>query len=312
MKRAMKILGIIVLTVIVLTASLLLKLKKEANKPMVEDHYWEKVQTGSEIEAKYMGLGEYAVKSVKYDVTDERWSHVTIWYPAELESSAKAYPLVVMANGTGVQNDRYEPVFAHLSSWGFVVVGNDDLSSGLGDSTAKSLDFVLELNGNADSIFFQKIDTGSIGVAGHSQGGVAAIHALYAFENSVLYRAAYTASAATETMIQSWNLTDFAYDIAEVTVPILMVAGTGDVDSKTISPLADMKRSFDRLRVPAVMARRKNTDHGEMLYAANGYMVAWFRYTLMEDAYAGKAFIGDNAEILHNESWQDRQSKLFE
>lgn len=44
-------------------------------------------------------------------------------------------------------------------------------------------------------------------------------------------------------------------------------------------------------------------------YVPNGYMVAWFRYHLMNDEYAGKAFSGENAEILNNENWQDGQSK---
>ena len=39
----------------------------------------------------------------------------------------KKYPLVIMANGTGVEYFKYEATFKHLSSWGFIVAGNDDL-----------------------------------------------------------------------------------------------------------------------------------------------------------------------------------------
>lgn len=221
-----------------------------------------------------MCLGDFAVRTIKFDVEGERWTDYTVWYPEKMESSNKTFPLIVMANGTGVQNFKYEPVFEHLSSWGFIVIGNNDPSSGLGDSSSKSLDHILKLNSSPDSIFYNKIDINSIGIAGHSQGGVAAIHALYAFDNSKLYKAAYTASAATENMIKAWKLTGFEYDISRVSVPILMVAGTGNADGKTISPLEDMKRNFDKIKASAIIARRKKADHADMLYAPNGYMVA--------------------------------------
>lgn len=305
----MKILGIILLIIIVLFILLFIKLKIESNKPMVEDNYWDRVQTSEEIETKYMSLGNYTVKSIKYDVTEERWTNYTIWYPEEMENSNKTYPLIVMANGTGVQNFKYKPVFKHLASWGFIVIGNDDLSSGLGDSTSKSLDYILELNKDENNIFYNKINIDNIGVAGHSQGGVATIHAIYNFDNSNLYKSAYTASATTESMISSWKLEVFEYDIERISIPILMVAGTGKTDSETISPLADMQYNLSKSNAPTIIARRNNADHGEMLYVANGYMIAWFRYTLMNDTEASKAFIGENAEIYHNVNWQDFQSK---
>lgn len=38
-------------------------------------------------------------------------------------------------------------------------------------------------------------------------------------------------------------------------------------------------------------------------------MTAWFRYTLMGDAEAGRVFAGKDAEILTNPSWTDVQMK---
>ena len=47
-----------------------------------------------------------------------------------------------------------------------------------------------------------------------------------------------------------------------------------------------------------------------MLTHADGYMTAWFRYTLMNDEEAGQAFSGDVPEILTNlDNWQDVQIK---
>ncbi|HDS1748529.1 MULTISPECIES: hypothetical protein [Pseudomonas] len=41
----------------------------------------------------------------------------------------------------------------------------------------------------------------------------------------------------------------------------------------------------------SVMARRKQADHGEMLYKGDGYMTAWFRYLLTQDSEAARAFV---------------------
>ncbi|MEK5056858.1 hypothetical protein ACFSVM_09740 [Paenibacillus shunpengii] len=53
------------------------------------------------------------------------------------------------------------------------------------------------------------------------------------------------------------------------------------------------------------MARRKDADHGQMLYYADGYVTASFMYHLKGDEEAANAFFGENAEIIHNEKWQE-------
>jgi hypothetical protein len=55
----------------------------------------------------------------------------------------------------------------------------------------------------------------------------------------------------------------------------------------------------------SVMARRKQADHGQMLYNGNGYMTAWFRYLLTQDSEAARAFVGSTPEISRNPDWQD-------
>ena len=47
-----------------------------------------------------------------------------------------------------------------------------------------------------------------------------------------------------------------------------------------------------------------------MLIYADGYMTAWFRYTLMNDNEALGVFSGASPEIFQNvDNWQDVQSK---
>ncbi|HJC21574.1 MAG TPA: hypothetical protein H9707_07410 [Candidatus Butyricicoccus avicola] len=58
------------------------------------------------------------------------------------------------------------------------------------------------------------------------------------------------------------------------------------------------------------MLRRKDTPHNETLYAANGYVTAWFIWHLQDDDEAAKAFAGDNAEIYMNGLYQDQHANL--
>lgn len=74
-----------------------------------------------------------------------------------MNSNSNKYPLVIMANGTGVKASQYKEVFKHLASWGFIVAGNEDDNSRSGDSSSKTLDYLLQLNEDSNSVFYQKL-----------------------------------------------------------------------------------------------------------------------------------------------------------
>ncbi len=42
-----------------------------------------------------------------------------------------------------------------------------------------------------------------------------------------------------------------------------------------------------------------------MLARSDGYMTAWMLWQLCGDEEAAEVFIGEAAEILHNNNWQD-------
>lgn len=283
------------------------------------ENYYKYAVTGGEVEAKYTTLGPYDVSYIEFDAGNETYKKYEIWYPTEMMDSSRTYPLVVMANGTGVKASQYKEVFQHLSSWGFVVIGNEDENSRTGASSADSLDFVLTLNSDSDSIFYGKIDVENVGIAGHSQGGVGAVNAVTNQENGKQYKALFTASATSPY----WGQDDvfgreWAYDFSKVDIPCFMVAGTGAADAGTatditaregqgICPLWGMQECYNAVpdHVYKVMARQTGKDHGDMLRSADGYMTAWFMWQLQGDEVAETAFVGVDAEILHNVNWQD-------
>ena len=226
-----------------------------------------------------------------------------------MQTSENKYPLVIMANGTGVPASKYQPVFEHLASWGFIVIGNEDASSWDGESSAATLDFILRENGDENSIFYGKVDTDNIGIAGHSQGGVGAVNAVTAQSNGDMYKAMYTASTTHLALADALGWT---YDVSDVKIPYFMTAGTLQADAGNekdtgIAPIWSLKENYDSITadVMKIYARRIGVDHGQMLSHADGYMTAWFMYHLHGDEEAAKVFLGENAEILENTNWSD-------
>lgn len=267
------------------------------------EEYYNKVKVEMPIEAKYTAMGSYGVQFTEASISKPS-NKILIWYPSELVESNNTYPLVIMANGTGVKASRYTEVFRHLASWGFVVVGNEDGSSWSGQSTSDLLDYMVKQNDDANSIFYKRVETQNVGVGGHSQGGVGAINAVTNYANSNRYKAIYTASATSHELA---NNLKWDYDVSKVQIPYMMVAGTEKVDAETITPLSSLQENSDLMdsTVPRLIMRLVAEDHGNMLYKADGYMTAWFCYYLQNDTEAKAAFVGNNAEVERNKRWQD-------
>lgn len=311
MKKVLKIIGIILLIIALVIAGVLFAVSRIV--AYRNTHYTENAKPGGEIEKEYTTMGPMKVASATYDAEGTAFQKFEIWYPSDMEEGPGIFPVVIMANGTGVKASAYQEVFRHLASWGFIVAGNEDKSSWDGNSSAATLDFLLKMNEDTHSIFYQHLDTGHIGIAGHSQGGVGAINAVTNQDNGNLYKAMWTASA---THIDLANALGWPYDVSKVIIPYMMVAGTGVADggdgvdgssSVGIAPLFSLQENFNAIpdTVTKVMAREKNMDHGDMLRYADGYMTAWFMYYLKGYTDAGTAFFGEKAEILTNKNWQD-------
>lgn len=283
-----------------------------ANIPAVPADYYKQVQTDFALERTYTARGPSAVQSQVFASGQSNFSEFKVWYPAELSRATAPYPVVVFANGSGTPYRKYEASFERLASWGFVVVGNNDENPWDGRSTSLSLALLERLNAQPDSVFYRKLDTRNAGVAGHSQGGVGAINAVTAHANSGQFTSLFTASSTSAH--HAANL-QWPFDVSKVRIPYFMVSGTGFWDAGNeqgaehgIAPLASMLNHWQQLPDGqlTVLARRKNTDHSQMLYLGDGYMTAWFRYTLLNDAEAARVFVGSHAELpRNNQHWQD-------
>ena len=275
------------------------------NKADIKSGYNKEIETGGEIEAKYLLGGDLKVKKTTFKEEDPI-KKVSVFYPEEMETSDKAYPMILVMNGTGGKATKYEPQFEMYASWGFIVVGTQDKGTGTGKTTVKVLHDMLDLNEDESSIFYHKIDTENIGLTGFSQGGAGVFNVLTKYDEAKYIKAAVPLSPVSEYMTA--QVTDYTYDSSLVKCPILIFAGTeGEFEMDTVIPIELLNEQYDKITTPKAMARRIGMTHDQMMYSAGGYVMAWFRWQLQGDEEASKAFIGDNPELLHNSVYQGQR-----
>lgn len=312
MKKVMKIVGVIILVIAAAVAALVIKGQIEAKKSSVKEDYYTEFSSSARLERKYSQPGKYEVSSFDDPSENATIKKVRFWYPSELEISDKKYPVIVVVNASGTPAFKYEPWFKRLASWGFVVVGNEDPQAGTGETTSIMLDYILNLPQNHK--LSDKLDAENIGIVGFSQGGAGALAAVTMYDNGTAYKTIFTGSAAYPFLAgnMGWN-----YDVSKIKIPYFMVAGTGATDDKGVAditkeyagvaPLASLIENYETISndVLKVRARATGAEHEEMLARSDGYMTAWMLWQLCGNEEAASVFIGEDAEILHNNNWQD-------
>ena len=317
MKKVMKIIGIVLLCiaalVVVLIVVNMIKTAINNKRVWIPDNYYTAFESESALEKKYAGLGEYEVKEFEFDSENKSIDKIRVWYPNEAED--RQYPVILVVNASNTAALNLKPAYARLASWGFVVVGNDDRQTGTGETASETLDYVLNLNKDENSELFGKIDEEQIGCVGYSQGGAGAINAVTKFENSDKFTALFTGSASYALLSKNMG---WGYDVSQINIPYFMTAGTGNTDDNGgsihddknlagIAPLASLVENYDGITADVfkIRARVTGAEHEQMLQKTDGYMTAWMLYHLQGDTEAASVFVGENADILTNNGWQD-------
>ena len=79
-------------------------------------------------------------------------------------------------------------------------------------------------------------------------------------------------------------------DPSLIQAPTMLLSSTGVFDA-AVASMESLQTVYDSIPddVAKVLAKRTGGDHGKMLYCGD----------------AGKAFFGENAEIVSNGNWQD-------
>lgn len=279
------------------------------------------------VEYYFSQKGPYTTIAQEFsDFTDPegQFNHIKIWYPAEITTTDGQWPVIVFCNGTGsaygpnqngeTQTDEegYTALFEHFASWGFILVANNRPGCASSTATDTSLGYLLDRNKVQGDLFYDKVDMTRIGIAGHSQGGTAVLQNLsgstvtndvnitYKYAN--LYSAAWSASPQAYDNILKWT-----YTPENIETPTFMVCADNDWASSANILSTNISKMGETV---AVMAVRKNADHGAMVSIGKGYMIAWFRYVLLDDSYAAEAFV-NGGELFFNNMWQNQAASFL-
>lgn len=307
MKKVLKITGLVLFAIVVIV---IIILKILGSRPAAPTDYQTTVHTGGDIEKKYMENGDYEV-SINESAVLQQFEKFIVYYPAELETIDKKYPVIVMCNGSGTPMSKYSAVAKHMASWGFIVIGTEENYSWNAFGAEMCLRYLERLNDNEKiedtiSVFYQKVDFDNVGIVGHSQGGAGVINAITDTTHKNVYKAAVSLSPTNKELAHNllWD-----YDASLINIPVMLISGAGGGDDWVVTG-RQLQDIYDDIHSNKLMARRLNTAHNEVLYAANGYVTAWFMWHLQGDDEAAGAFTGGNAEIMNNSLYQDQKQDL--
>lgn len=219
MKKMLKMIGIILLVIIAIG---FIALKIVGSRPAAPTDYQQTVQTGGEIEARYMANGSYEV-SMREDAVLQEFGKYIVYYPSVLETSDEKYPVIVLCNGSDTPISKYPAVAKHYASWGFIVIGTEENYSWNAFGAEMCLRYLERWNDNENiedtiSPFYQKVDFERIGIVGHSQGGVGVINAVTNTEHKYIYKAGVSLSPTNKELAHNllWD-----YDATLVDIPIM-------------------------------------------------------------------------------------------
>lgn len=217
-----------------------------------------------------------------------------IFYPSDLVESDKEYPVIVWANGTGCITQLYFSLLERFAAAGYIVAADTTVMSADGTAQSDTVDYILEKNDDASSVFYGKVDADNIAAAGHSQGG----------------RSAVNAGAADSRIkcVLSIAGSNFKYEAAKLSKPVFFMTGT--LDFMVLSSMW-VKPAYEAVTGQAVYASLKGGVHTTCIFTPDkisAYAIAWFDANLKDDAAAKTVFVSGGA-LSNDSSWKNFMCK---
>ena len=228
------------------------------------------------------GVGQY---SATYNSVEQ-----VVYYPNSIKSSKKKLPVIAWANGTGCTYTLYENLLKEIAAGGYIVVANGETMAADGTAQIASLDFVLSESNNSSSVLYNKVNTGKLGVAGHSQGGRSSVNA--AVKDSRI------------DCVLSLAGSNFLEEAEPLSTPAFFMTGTKDM---IVSSSKWVKPAYDVSKGPAVYASLINGIHTTCCSDPgkySNYIIKWFDIYLKGDNNA-KAIFRNGGELSQDSAWTD-------
>ncbi len=219
-----------------------------------------------------------------------------IYYPENIKSSKKTYPVLSWANGTMCPPDMYAGLLAELAKGGYIVIANSETMAADGTAQINALDFVIALNSNSSSLAYKKVNTSKLGVIGHSQGGRSAVNA--AVKDSRI------------KCVVSIAGSNFLEEAEPNSAPTLFIAGEKDM---IVSPSQWIQPAYDVAKGPAVYASLNGAIHTTCCTNPekySSYVLDWCNAWLKDNSKALNTF-KNNSTLASDSNWSDFQCKGF-
>ena len=221
-------------------------------------------------------------------------SHYIVFYPKELETSNKQYPVLVWANGTMCAPILYTNLLHGVAARGYVVVASSEMMSADGKAQIAAIDYVFEQSMDENSVLCGKIDPEKIGAFGHSQGGRSSVNA--------------AAADGRISCIVSIAGSSYTSEASKCSTPALFLTGSSDV--VVLSSLW-VKPAYNKVKGPAVYASAKGAIHTTCVTNADKYIdycASWFDAWLLKDQSAMNRF-KSGGMLSKDSNWTDYASK---
>ncbi|MCR6487809.1 hypothetical protein M8542_33785 [Amycolatopsis sp. OK19-0408] len=181
-------------------------------------------------------------------------------------------------------------MFTHLASWGYVVAAANTGQSGSGREMLAGARYLIAENARTGSVFHDRVDTGAIAAAGHSQGGGGAIAA----GADPLVRTTIPIMPGPQGVEKSLH------------GPAFYVSGQADI----VVPAFYVRTRFAATtQVPAVYGQLAGATHflqGDTRYRLIGAITAWLQYQLAGDQAAKGVCFGTSPGLPGDSAgWSD-------
>lgn len=292
-------------------------------------HHTPNSPTGA-IEQKYYAAGPWQVTTrLEFACCDSTHHRYDIFYPTNLGANGFLHPILTWGNGTLASPSQVNYFLTHMASWGFVVIATEDPTTGSGQTILDAAKFMVQANGDPNSIFHGKLNVNAVGAFGHSQGAGGAINAL--LHSGGLIKTVMP----IELPAQVWSAQPI--DTANVTSgSIFFIDGSADllISPPTQLPGTQGEQSIQAYydAVPGSVPKLKGTligpNHNDIqgqpdcqhasfpcadgVYGYLGYPTAWMMDRLQGDSYAHGAFVAGTGEMFsETTNWQYVASNIL-
>jgi len=279
------------------------------------------------IERKYYADGSWAVTvTIGGACCDSLGNKYDLYYPTNLGAGGFQHPILTWGNGSFGKSSQVAYLLKHMASWGFVVIATEDSMTGPGQTILDAAKFLVKANGDATSIFFNKLNASEVGAFGHSQGASGAVRAL------MLSGGLIKTVIPFELPAQVWCALPPCLDTHALTTgSVFFIDGSLDFPispaTQTQPPAVIGLQSIDAYYnavpggVPKVKGTLNGPSHNDItgqpdcktavqpcingVYGYLGYPTAWMMYQLQNDNYAHGAFVNGTGEMfLQVLNWQ--------